>query len=150
MSASKNPFVITGKDKRTANVRLSDILGEGKGLQQYKTPPISPENTVVVVVTCRAIKGMSDPFSFQSPSPSSSSHPSLPPPTIFDWSSAPYNGAISVSPKREQPIEVDGGRCRKTRRQRQRRRRQRCINTKMRGTVNSYYRRGVSRKKKNE
>ena len=40
MSASQNPFVITGKDKRTANVRLSDILGEGKGLQQYETPRI--------------------------------------------------------------------------------------------------------------
>lgn len=122
MLASQNPFVITGKDKRTANVKLSDILGEGKGLQQYETPRISPDNTVVIVVGCRVIKGQPDAFPLQSPSPSSSSRPSLPPPTIFDWSSVPYNGAISVSPKRG-PIEVDGGRKRrrvntkKTRRQ---------------------------------
>lgn len=145
MSASQNPFVISGKDKRTTNIKLSDILGEGKGLQQYETPRISPENTVVIVVTCRGIKGQIDPFSFQSPSPSSSSHPSLPPPTIFDWSSVPYNGAISVSPKREQHIEeVDGGGGRKTRRQRRRQ----CMNTKMRGTVNSYYRCRVSRRRR--
>lgn len=143
MSASQNPFVITGKDKRTANVRLSDILGEGKGLQIYEKTRISPDNTVVIVVTCRAIKGQIDPFSFQSPSPSSSSHPSLPHPTIFDWSSVPYNGANSVSPeRREHIIEVDGGR--KTRRQPGRRR----INSKMRGTMNSYYRRRVSRKRR--
>jgi len=142
MNASQNPFVISGKDKRTTNIKLSDILGEGKGLQIYEKPRISPDNTVVIVVTCRAIKGQIDPFSFQSPSPSSSSHPSLPPPTIFDWSSVTHNGAISVSPDPNKPIEVDGGR--KTRRQPGRRR----INSKMRGTMNSYYRRRVSRKRR--
>jgi len=143
MNASQNPFVISGKDKRTTNIKLSDILGEGKGLQIYEKTRISPDNTVVIVVTCRAIKGQIDPFSFQSPSPSSSSHPSLPHHTIFDWSSVPYNGANSVSPeRREDIIEVDGGR--KTRRQPGRRR----INSKMRGTMNSYYRRRVSRKRR--
>lgn len=118
MNASHNPFVISGKDKPTTNVKLSDILGQGKGLQIYK-PGISPDNTVVIVVTCRGIKGQTYAFPYQSPSPSSSSHPSLPPPTIFDWSSAHYKGAISVSPDRKKSKEVDGGR--KTRRRRRQR-----------------------------
>ena len=74
MSSSCNPFV----NKTTTNIKLSDILGAGKGLQVCEEPRISPDNTVVIVVTCRIVKDQSDAFPLQSPSPSSYSGPRFP------------------------------------------------------------------------